>query len=167
MIVRLKASNTTRGAPCSPNDEASPAEASFLSSLMRVKQLSSLKNMSKLRSGSFLPLRSFYGYSISSCDWTYYISPKTPVLVCSPFWMLSWKVLSAREEFMRIWARSSSKSSFRRVVLPIILVKGVQRTGHNKPPQSVPGYFPSASETIRRRRGEIFEWRPFFLFIYL
>lgn len=32
MIVRLKASNTTRGAPCSPNDEASPAKASFLSS---------------------------------------------------------------------------------------------------------------------------------------
>lgn len=149
MIVRLKASNTTRGAPCSPNDEASPAEASFLSSLMRVKQLSSLKNMSKLRSGSFLPLRSFYGYSISSCDWTYYISPKTPVLVCSPFWMLSWKVLSAREEFMRIWARSSSKSSFRRVVL-LGACKGQDRINHRRAYQAT---FPQLLRQLGEEEG--------------
>lgn len=56
-------------------------------------------------------------HSISSCDWAHYIIPKTPLPLCSPFWMLSWKVLSDREGFIRIWARSSSKSYFRRVVL--------------------------------------------------
>lgn len=82
-------------------------------------------NKSASRSSSFLDrdlpspfIFSRLGYPF---DWTYYISPKKPVLVCSPFWMLSWKVLSAREEFMRIWARSSSKSSFRREGLLIVV----------------------------------------------